>query len=319
MENMVKTTEELLREHIETLPLEVAAAVSEFKWDEAIAKIAGKYGLRIDQMGKLRFEALAASTGLTNLMDFFPTIKKELALSDEQAINLTNDVNEEIFTVLRKTIKEKMGDTRTEEEEAKEAGITAEEEADIKFVGERFNNLPDELQEAIIDPELPEKIALVAREHGVEPNQLDGLVNTVLFAIVDPDNFTREAKEELNLSEEKAAALAKSAEETIWRDIKGKIKEVIAKEEMADKIGGTLARIESEKAGLRGIGARVEVAAHEAAKKTLLEEKLKGQFRIPATSVAVAPCIGAPPPAGKPVAPPAAPAQNIDPYRERPV
>src|SRR3972149_796368 len=324
-----KSSDELLREHINTLPKAVVDSILDFKWDEAVAKIGKKYGLHIDQMGVLRFESLAASSGLTSPADFFPTIKSKLNLSDEQAVNLTNDANEEIFSIIRKNIREKMGESKTEAGELKEAEISPEEKESIQAVGERFNDLPDGVQEAIIAPDLPEKIDLLAREYGVDPAKLDGLVSVVLLGIADPDNFDLELKNAFGLTDEKAKVLAAATEEAIWKNIKGKIKEVIAKEEMAKKVEGVFVKLDQEKYGTKTISALEETKAAEVARKTLLEEKLKGQFSLPASQSVVAPPIGtAPaglPPIGKPaapkipVAPPTAPAPQIAPYREKPI
>jgi len=169
----------------------------------------------------------------------------------------------------------------------------------------------------------------VSAQYGVDPAKLDGLVSVVLLGIADPDNFDLELKNAFGLTDEKAKVLAAATEEAIWKNIKGKIKEVIAKEEMAKKVEGVFVKLDQEKYGTKTISALEETKAAEVARKTLLEEKLKGQFSLPASQSVVAPPIGtAPaglPPIGKPaapkipVAPPTAPAPQIDPYREKPI
>ena len=304
--------DELINAHLKTLPAEVISAVSGFNWAETMQVIGQKYGLPIDKAGILYYESLAAAIGLANPADFPRVAKDKLKLNAEQTVNIVNDVNERVFSILRNKIKEATGGKKTDTEEIRELKkeVAGDDEL-AKEVADRATALPTEVQDLIIDPDLPEKIGLLATEYKIDPAALDALISSVLLAYLDPDQFATEAKSQFDLPDEKAPGLAKAAEAAIWQNVKGALKLALQKEESATKIEKVLGEIEEEKTGQSLLGEEEKKAAAVAGKK-MLEEKLKGKFQIPGSQTTVAPPIGTVPvapsqPAGSPGPAPTAP------------
>jgi len=301
------TIDELLEEHLKNLPSEVRQAVIGLDWGGTIQELGKKYDLRVDQMGTLHFETLAATIGLTHPADYYKVVKEKLGLPEEKATALVNDVNLQIWAKIRDKVKELTGDKRTEEEELMEIVKEDSEIADQMIA--RFNSLPDEVKWVVTDPELPGKIALLAEEYKIDPGSLEDLITIVLMGYLPPDDFVVEVKEKFNLTDDQAIALAKATEESIWKDIKPKLEGMMKKEEAAFKTKEVLEEVGKEKAGVAGLETKEKVTAAAEAKE-LIKEKLKGKFQLPSIKTTSAP-------PSKIETPGASPGGKIDPYREK--
>ncbi|MDP1625377.1 MAG: hypothetical protein Q8L64_06495 [bacterium] len=71
-----------------------------------LKKIGDKFGLHIDQLGVLAEEVDKVISGQSQSDDFISIIEDHLNLSAEDAIDLTTDINVEIFIPARKSVVE---------------------------------------------------------------------------------------------------------------------------------------------------------------------------------------------------------------------
>ncbi len=99
-------TREELRKIFLTLPEDLQEAVTSVETAEAIKKIREKYNLHIDKAGDLGDEVGRVMIGVSSFRDFAPRLKERLHLTDEQAHNIANDVNTEIFAKIRQLLRD---------------------------------------------------------------------------------------------------------------------------------------------------------------------------------------------------------------------
>ena len=269
-----------LEEHLKNLPEEVRTTVLTFNWEQKMGDLGKKYGLRVDELNTVHFETLGTTVGLFHPGDLYENLKRNLGLDDETITNLVNDINENILGDLRRRIKALSGDKRNDDEEF--AALATEEREDeilAKETTERLQKLPTEVQDILLRPDLSEQIGFLARKYKLDPMKFESIVSTVILCYLDPDNFKIEVASAFGLSEETAAALAKEAEEALWKNEKDIIKNVIQKETETEKVSSVLEKIEEERGGAGNAQKLDTLLAQKTANK-MLEEKLKSKFKF---------------------------------------
>ncbi len=88
-----------------SLPDNVKEAISSVDSANKIQAIAKKYKLHIDQTGELGTQVGLVMLGILAPRDFVAALAKELALTPELARSVATEVNEQIFTPIRDSLK----------------------------------------------------------------------------------------------------------------------------------------------------------------------------------------------------------------------
>lgn len=96
---------EFTEEKLNSLPAGIKEALMSAEFGAKLDAIGDKHGMHIDQVGELANEIAAVMFGETKAGDFYENIKASVGLSDKEAADLTNDVNEQIFLPLRSTLQ----------------------------------------------------------------------------------------------------------------------------------------------------------------------------------------------------------------------
>src|SRR3989338_2897850 len=83
------------------LPSDLKTAIYSADSSTAIENISKKYGLNIDQMGKLAEETGLVMLGVTHPKDFISNLAGRLGVDQLTAKSIARDVNEQIFKKVR--------------------------------------------------------------------------------------------------------------------------------------------------------------------------------------------------------------------------
>ena len=86
------------------LPSDLKTAIYSADSSTAIENISKKYGLHIDQMGKLAEETGLVMLGVTHPKDFISNLAKRLQVDQLTAKSIAQDVNEQIFKKVRESL-----------------------------------------------------------------------------------------------------------------------------------------------------------------------------------------------------------------------
>jgi hypothetical protein len=89
----------------QNLPPDIVAAINSSDVYTKLEKIGDRYGLLIDQLGYLNMYTEQIMIGKLKSKDFVPTVAKELEISQQTAEKITADINNEIFSALRESLR----------------------------------------------------------------------------------------------------------------------------------------------------------------------------------------------------------------------
>lgn len=206
-----------------------------------------------------------------------------------------------------------------------------------KDIENRIKSLPQDIQNAVLDAKLPEKLNAIGLGHGLHVDQIGTLmddVNMVMLGLISPDSFNSAIMKELNLPAEKANALVVDVNEQILRPIRESLKKVQGgqmgteeaeePEKITDEEIDALIRGEgpaTPEEALKSAGVEVLSVQPKELKipSAIMGEKFAGAYRMPKkeTDLSISKAVeiqGAELPS-----PGIAPsARKIDPYREIP-
>jgi len=119
-------TKEDIAKKFDTLPLSLKKFITELDMGEIVKKFQSKYNLHVDQMGTSTTEINAVMTGLTPNSQFSRNISTKLGISEDVANLITYDLNQEIFSQIRREL-EKIAIPEDSQEfyQAKMSGISS--------------------------------------------------------------------------------------------------------------------------------------------------------------------------------------------------
>lgn len=87
------------------LPLDIKQAVESSDLDKKIQGIGVKFQLHLDQLGGLEDETLLVMLGFENSENFIDKLIKSMSLPRTQAEAIAAEINREIFTPIRESLK----------------------------------------------------------------------------------------------------------------------------------------------------------------------------------------------------------------------
>lgn len=98
------TTEQLM-EKFNKLPQDIKDAILNVNTSEIINSICGKYKLNVTKAGEVADETGLVMLGITHPKDFISNIAKRLEVDNMTASKIGQDVNEQIFSKVRESLK----------------------------------------------------------------------------------------------------------------------------------------------------------------------------------------------------------------------
>lgn len=107
--------EKIIADQMKKLPKDVVDAIVSVDYKTKLQEVTKRQKLLIDQAGKLEMETTLVMIGLEPLNDYTENIKRELAISDERAKEVSLDVSENIFKPIRESLYKMNKETESEE------------------------------------------------------------------------------------------------------------------------------------------------------------------------------------------------------------
>jgi|GEM_PF-1449079 len=108
-----------------------------------------------------------------------------------------------------------------------------------KEIFQRFENLPEDVQAVILSSDFPQKIETIREKHSLTIDQAGDLSNESTFIMIGlerPSAFVDNVRKTLDLTPEKASAVATDVNELIFKEIRESLKHIHAKDEPSAKM-----------------------------------------------------------------------------------
>jgi hypothetical protein len=283
-----KELQNKIAEYYSKLPLKSQEIFSSMKWLETIQNLSATYGLNDEQKETLGTETTLVLLGIIHPEEYAEILQNELGLSRSMFENIMQTINTSILNPQREEL------TQTFQ-------TNAEMSIEEKELDERFNKLPKELQQAIIDSNYHTVLYQIAQNEKLTIEQmgiLEGLTTDIMLGTTRPEKFEDSLKQKLKLPPEKIALLVNAINEKILKTIRMKSMSVrsVHKESMASgreqQIGHNEAQVLQD-AGISilnhpdlttlEISAPKQTPTPTTPASPILAQKLANSFNIPAT------------------------------------
>ncbi len=106
---MPKFTPQQLKDLYKKIPEDLKEAIFNVDSAEMIEKTGGKYNLNIDKIGELADEIGLVMLGVTKPKDFVSNLSQRLGVSNDTARNIAEEINQQIFSKVRESLKKVHG------------------------------------------------------------------------------------------------------------------------------------------------------------------------------------------------------------------
>ena len=150
---------------------ETKQAINSVDWKQAVIDIKTKYNFNLIQLEDLETEMQAVFSGTAKPENFQNEIKTKMDITDAQAQEVANEVNEKVFKKIRTNLvqivaKENAPDTELQEEDSvlKDAGIELIKENAVKINIAENDASKEKREDMIKDVEKPELILPVEKK-----------------------------------------------------------------------------------------------------------------------------------------------------------
>lgn len=146
-----------------------------------------------------------------------------------------------------------------------------------EIIKNQFKNLPQVIQDTILNSNWQEKIRRVVTVNNLHIDQgaaIENLVLITMLGIETPENFVQNAKEYANVSEEQAYNISAEVEREIFGDIRKKLIDIT-------DATGTVAEIDQATNQLDKVAAAIE----KEAKMTPLKDKIPTDYFTKTTEI----------------------------------
>jgi len=111
MDEEKKLTDEI-EEKFRSLPEDIRELIYSSDMSSIIECIAEKHGLHVDQMGTLMAETASVMTGFSDPNKFTSELMEELQIDQSKAKAIAEDINNDLFTQIRESLKQLYGKER---------------------------------------------------------------------------------------------------------------------------------------------------------------------------------------------------------------
>lgn len=102
---MDRDLEQLIATSLSKLPPEVRKAVGKLPLTDIVQRISFKNNLHVDQSGALYTETLLAILGIEKVQNLSANLQRELGMQSAQIQSIINELNENVFKVLRTNLQ----------------------------------------------------------------------------------------------------------------------------------------------------------------------------------------------------------------------
>lgn len=164
-------TEQLIEEHLKTLPKPVKDAIGSFDWAREVFDIGQKKHLHVNDIGEIQTEVMLVVLGLISPKDFYDQMVSRIGVKEDLALEIADEVNEKVFVRIRNFMKNYYA-----EQEKKDKEIVSSERNVLKNAGIKLGDEPDEDQKVessqnkVDNKEVPIKVAPLP-DFSFEPKQ----------------------------------------------------------------------------------------------------------------------------------------------------
>lgn len=93
------------------LPEDVKRAIKAVDVDSQLASISQKYNLHVDQAGALGIETYMVISSITDGAEFVDNVEKEVGVTEDVAIQIVTDINNQIFLKIRELLQNETNKT----------------------------------------------------------------------------------------------------------------------------------------------------------------------------------------------------------------
>jgi ribosomal protein L31E len=112
--------EKLIQDSMLKLPEVIRKSITESGWEKTIRTIVKKYNLKIDQGSNIETETFLIMLGVETQEQYLKNLTTEAKLTPEIAAQIAQEVNEQIFSLIREKIIEKTENGESQEEKVLE-------------------------------------------------------------------------------------------------------------------------------------------------------------------------------------------------------
>lgn len=98
-------TEQLIKDHLATLPEPVRKAIASFDWAREVFDIGRKHSMHVDRIGELQTEVMLVVLGLTSPRQFQEELMERIEPNRDIALEVSDEVNEKVFIRIRDFMK----------------------------------------------------------------------------------------------------------------------------------------------------------------------------------------------------------------------
>lgn len=103
---MATSTEQLIKDHLATLPEPVKKAIGSFDWTREVFDIGRKHSMHIDRIGELQTEVMLVVLGLISPRQFQDELLSRIEPNRETALEVSDEVNQKVFVRIRDFMKD---------------------------------------------------------------------------------------------------------------------------------------------------------------------------------------------------------------------
>lgn len=220
--------QELLYQNYQKLPLPLREYLKEEEYKKQASSWAKKFDLNDEQEEGLKYEILLVLLGISSYDDFIERLKSEVSLDEARAENLNRLCKTEIFSSWLSILE----DFKKEIEEDFK-NITKFDPKDMEYSIEQlegaFNNLPNDIKDAIQSSDLLKDVQLVGYGNKLHIDQIGALgeeVGYVLLGLTKINNFLPRVEKRLQLSPGLAARVVSDINDRIFTPMKESLRKV---------------------------------------------------------------------------------------------
>lgn len=172
-------TEQLIKEHLKTLPKPVKDAIGSFDWAREVFDIGQKKSLHVDVIGEIQTEVMLVVLGLISPKDFYDQMVSRIGIKEDLALDIAEQVNERVFIRIRDFMKNYYA-----EQDKKEQDSVVADKNILKKAGIKLGDEPEEEDEQVgsrkseVAREVPIKVAPLP-DFSSEPKQASASISPV--------------------------------------------------------------------------------------------------------------------------------------------
>jgi hypothetical protein len=197
------------------LPPDVQEFFSNMKWMDTLQEISQAHDLSTSQKETLGTETTLLLLGVISKENYIDILFDELGVSDDLLERITAEINESII--------EPISDSLNKAYEDNTKSLVEEKYGDTRKLDEKFNTLPKEVKDAIVESGYQLKLVNIATEKNLSIDQMQTLeeaTNKVILNTIHPDKYEEELNSKLGVSPTVVSEIVNNVNEDILKNIR---------------------------------------------------------------------------------------------------